>query len=1144
MKHAFVYLITLVCVAGNLLAQKPYEQLQFQSYTVDRGLSQNIVEAITQDSQGFMWFGTQDGLNRFDGKNFKTYYFKIGDTTSLSNNYVKVIYEDLNGDLWIGTYGGGINKFDKDSTFVRYQYNPKDQQSISDNVAYNIYQNDPDYLWIGTKEGINKMDLKAETFQVFVHRQNDLTSLTNNVIYAVSKSKEEDKIWVGTRSGLNLFNTKTGKVDWSITKFNQKNLDIRDLYLDDAGRLWLGTKGLGLLYLEPEQRTLQYFELADDGKGSSYVRKIYPNDSASLWIGTFGEGLYYVDLKSNVGVHFNKNYKQRSISENRIVDIYQDGASNFWIGTHGGGLNAFNLKANKFDHYAPNKKDSNSLSNASVNYIFEDSHGAVYIATDAGIDLVEDPDSEHLTFNNIIRSNSSELDSRGWLVFEDSRNTLWVGLWNYGLSSYDPESGELVSYMHDPTDSLSIASNYLESMIEDSLGNLWVGLVDGGLDYFDVEKKTFKHYNSEGGGKYSLSNNRVHALSYHDGALWVGTDYGLERYDPSIDGFRHYRYQSNDSLSLNYNIVRVVFEDSFGDLWIGTGGGGISKMLCQADGSVYFKHYTTKDGLPNNNIAAIIEDQNHHLWITTFKGVVRFDPEKEEFRSYSTNDGLQGQEFIRSSAAVISSGKVFIGGFNGLNVFDPNKITDSDYEPSVRLIGVDIFNNEKGQDHLEGNLSNITINQNDYLISFEVAVTDYTAVNKNKFSYQLLGFDNEWIDNGNRRHFSYTNLPAGAYQLKVRATNSDGIWSSNLLNLNISVIPPFWETLWFQLMAVVFIGVLIFGYIRMRVYNLKKSKETLKVLVSERTLEVQITNRKLLEEQGLVTEQKDQITLQHQEIVKQNNIIKRQNDDLKLANLQLEEVVDERTKELRDTNRELFASNHELDTFFYRAAHDLKGPISTILGLTYLALKEGPASHMKVYLDKLDDTAKRMSGILFNLQKINKIKHSSIDMSSFKIEDLVDDALEDNIHDNAHKEHFINYKLTGISGETRMVSDYVLLKIIFSNLFSNALKFSIPGEINRVEIHFSIDVQAKQYRITFQDFGIGIKKEYRDKIFDMFFIATDRNPGTGLGLYSVKMAVKKLGGSIIVDPSLEESSCFLLQLPLPAEELDKIELPV
>lgn len=1140
MRQIYIYLLLLFFLVNALFAQKkPHEQLQFQKYTVNEGLSQNIVEAILQDSEGFMWFGTQDGLNRFDGKNFKTFYFKIDDTSSLSNNYVKTIYEDLNGDLWIGTYGGGINKFDKRHSFQRYQHHPEDAQSISDNVANVVYQNTPEYLWIGTKEGLNKMHIRTGTFEHFFQEEGNKQSLTNNVIYSISKSTEAFKIWIGTKAGLNLFNLKTGRVEWSVLTFRGNSLDIRDLYLDDAGSLWIGTKGEGLLILDPHQQELRAIKLESTNLQAKYIRKIYPNDQGSIWVGTFGEGLFFLNNKEEVAFHFTKNNKQRSISNDRIVQIYQDATANFWIGTHGGGLNAFNLKAKKFNHYLPNIDRPNSLSNAAVNYIFEDKQGEIYVATDAGIDRVKDTTSGNLTFENIISSGSNSLDNRGWLLFEDSRDILWVGLWNYGLSRYDRKTGELASFTHDPNNPHSIASNFVESIVEDSLGNLWIGLIGGGLDYFDYQLKKFKHYKNDNSEENSLSNDRVHALTYdNDGDLWVGTDFGLDKYNPKIDGFEHYRYQSSDSLSINYNIVRVVFKDSFGSLWIGTGGGGISKILKSEGGKVYFKHYTTKDGLPNNNIAAIVEDQNHHLWITTYQGMVRFNPVTEEFRSYTTIDGLQGQEFIRRAAKVTSDGRIFVGGYNGLNVFDPNEIEDSNYEPAVRLIAVDIFNNNKERRRIESADVKLKLNHNDYLVSFEVSVTDYTSINKNKFAYRLEGFDNEWIDNANRRHFSYTNLPAGDYKLKVRATNSDGIWSKQMMEVELSVIPPFWETLWFQVLAVLLGLLFIFIYVRWRIYALRKSKDRLQTLVGKRTHEVELTNKKLIEEQLVVNEQKDQITSQHEEIVKQNKIIQQQNDELKLSNLQLEEVVDARTKELREANRELFASNHELDTFFYRAAHDLKGPVSTIQGLTYLALKEHPDKHMKLYLEKMDDTAKRMSGILFNLQKINKIKHTTAEATLFKITDLIEDALEDNIPDNADKDQFIQYQLKGITEQTEIYSDYVLLKIIFSNLFSNALKFSMPGEKTEVNIHFELNEESKQYRFIFEDFGVGIKKEYRDKIFDMFFIATDRNPGSGLGLYSVKMAVKKLGGSILVDPSFEQSSGFLLQLPFPTKKIE------
>ena len=1137
-------IICFLSISFRMFAQEPYEQMRFNSYSVDDGLSQNIVEAILQDSEGFMWFGTQDGLNRFDGGNFRTYYFKIDDSTSLSNNYVKVLYEDPKGNIWVGTYGGGLNKFDRKETFVRYTAESQKTNGINDNVVYNIVQTDENTLWMGTKSGLNQMNIREESFSHYT-AEKDKGDLVNNVVYALIKAEEANKLWVGTRNGLDLFDIKTKTTThFPNVKSDGTSIDVRDLYLDDNGTLWIATKGDGVFYKERMDNTFHHIKLSTDDEDPVYARKIYPGDNSSVWVGTFGEGLFYVNSDKEVEFTFKQSNKISTLSEDRVVAMYKDEASNYWVGTHGGGLNYFNLEANKFKHYTARKDEPNTLSHSAINYIYEDKGGQIYVATDAGIDIItNDSDkSGNLKFKNIIGSASEKLDDRGWLLYEDSENTLWVGLWNYGLSKYDRKTGKLTSYTHDPDDKSSIGSNYIESIEEDENGNLWIGLIGGGLDYFDKQSGTFKHYVNDKDNPSSLSNNRVHAITYDSkGRLWVGTDFGLNLYDPSSDGFKHFQYNADDSLSLNYDIVRVLYMDSNGTMWIGTAGGGISKMVETEDGDIRFQHFTTSDGLPNNNIAAIVEDDDHKLWITTFQGMASFNPITEEFRSYSTNDGLQGQEFIRRSALKSSDGRIFMGGYNGLNVFNPSNIQDATYEPDVRLVGVDIFNNKKTKKRLDFHEDTILLKYNDYLISFEVAATDYTSVNDNRYAYRLVGFDNEWVDNKNRRHFSYTNLPAGDYKLQVRATNSDGVWSPNTMSVSLSVIPPFWQTLWFQVFVVLLGGLVIFGYIRWRIYNLRRSKQKLKTLVGERTKEIEQVNQRLLKNQSLVNEQKDQISLQHEEIMKQNKIIQKQNDELKLANIQLEQTVKSRTKELRETNRELFASNHELDTFFYRAAHDLKGPVSTILGLTYLALKDGPDKQMHEYLRKMDDTAKRMSEILFNLQKINKIKHTNAEISEFRLMDVIHQALKDNIPDNEQIEQFINCDYYGVEDDTLIKCDFILLKIIFSNLFSNALKFSKPGEKTKVNIQFRSNEQSKTYRIVFEDFGVGIPEEFRDKVFDMFFIANDRNPGTGLGLYSTKMAVKKLGGSIIVDPSFESSSAFLVQIPFPAvvEEVEE-----
>jgi len=1127
----FLYLLIVQFLTFPIWAQNQLDNTDFNTLNVSSGLSQNIVESIFQGSNGFLWLGTQDGLNRYDGQDFVSYNYKIDDSTSLSNNYVKDIVEDRNGNLWIGTYGGGLNKFDKKSHFEHFIHNSEIGSSISNNVVYTIFQFSDSIYWVGTKNGLNKFNLKTEKFSNQFSDPENFPLLNNSVVYSISRANRKDEIWVGTREGLHKINTKTYQVEKFLKGENGlKDDDIRDLYFDRNGTLWIATKLGGLFYKTDNISRFQQIDLKFIDENELYARKIFPNNEGGVWLGTFGNGLFYIDHNFETKHHFQEGkYNPKALPSSNIVEIFQDKASNYWLGTHGGGISSFNLNQKKFDLYQPRDEDPFSISNDAVNYIFEDSRGDIYIANDAGIDLVLE-DSGNLKFQQIISSYSGYPDDRGWLLFEDSDSTLWVGLWNFGLSKYDRTTGKLTSYKNIEGDSTSITTNFIESIAEASDGKLWIGLLaDGGLAVFDKQTKKFKRYQHDVNDPNSLSNNRVHKIFIDSkDRIWLATDFGLDLYQPETDDFKHFRYDKMDSTSINYNIIRIVVEDSESNIWIGTGGGGFAKMI-ETENGIQFKSFTEEDGLVNNNIAGIAEDLNGDLWITTYKGISRFDPETSEFKNYDSSDGLQGEEFVRRSITTLKDGRIFAGGFNGLNVFRPENIEESTYQPEINIVSATVSSETGQRDLNDFSIDSILLDHNDYLLSFEIASTDLSNSDKIEYSYILEGFNKEWIHNKNRRHFTFTNLPPGEYNLKIKGTNADGKWSNKIREVYINVDPPFWATPWFRILFIATLVILVLAYIQLRIRYLKRSRKKLKMKVEDRTSELEIANKHLMENQSLVVNQKEEISIRNEEIAQKNAIIQKQNDELKLSNLQLEEMVDERTRELRETNDNLKIAKHEFDTFFYRAAHDLKGPVSTILGLCYLALKETDEKTSMFYFEKVNETAERMNNILFNLQKINKLKQQSVLVESYNIRNLLIDAAKENIPDNEAWQQFIDIELK--AEDETILTDSVHFKVIFSNLINNSIKFSKGAEKPNVVIEFIKDKKNNTYQIVFEDFGLGINPEIKDKIFNMFFVATEHKRGLGLGLYSVKLAVSKLGGEIHLDEN--KPACFVIELPIP-----------
>jgi len=849
----------------NLYAQ--INDIRFERISLEQGLSQGTIWAIIQDSKGFMWFGTADGLNKYDGYSFTIYNHDPRDSTSISNNTIIAICEDKSGTLWIGTAGGGLNRFDRETEkfthyrndpsnpnslsddqvisihedkngtlwigtenrglnrfdretekFTHYQHDPSNPKSLSSDHIFRIFEDKSSVLWIGTNEGLNKFDKECNIFIPFKHDPNIQNSLTNNWINAIYEDKS-GALWIGTSDGLNkLILSEIKEYDMARLKFvhykhdpmNPNSLSdsrIRSIYEDKSGNLWIGTAGGGLNRLVPSstsRQTLNEIEESDRETGtfvhykndpkdpnslsSDNVRSIFEDKSGVLWIGMNGEGLNKYFSSKKKFVHYkNDPYDPNSLSHNYVYSIYQDKDGIFWIGTMGGGLNKFNRERKTFTHYQNDLSNPNSLSNNSVLSICESRHDgttSLWIGTSGGLDkLVLNPDS--------------------------------IG------KGFDKEKAQFVHYKHDPANPNSpnsLSDSTVTSIIEDKSGNLWIGTYSG-LDKFDKEKKQFVHYKHDPANLNSLSKGRVRAI-FEDksGMLWIGTDAGgLNKFNPSNEQFMHYIHDPANPNSLSQNFVLSIYEDpsvSERILWIGTNGGGLNRLDKEKD---EFKIFTKNDGLPNNVIYGILGDNHGNLWLSTNKGLSKFNPQTETFKNYDVTDGLQSNEFNKGAYYTSNNGEMFFGGINGFNSFYPDSIKDNPYIPPVVITKFKKFNTIIKFDISD--TEEIELSYRDKYLSFEFVALDYTNPQQNQYRYTMKGFDEDWIDAGTRRFATYTNLDPGKYIFKVKGSNSDGKWNEQGVSIKIVIKPPFWKSWWFIIISAVFLILIGYTWIRQRVHE-------------------------------------------------------------------------------------------------------------------------------------------------------------------------------------------------------------------------------------------------------------------------------------------------------------------------------------
>ena len=864
-KCCFVFL-----VFQFLTVQINSQDLKFKHFNLESGLSQLTVYSIVQDHKGFMWFGTGDGLNRYDGYKFKIFRNDPLDSNSISNNEIRCLYEDHSNRLWIGTLGGGLSLFNpKTNSFTNYQNDPKNPTSISHNKVWAIFQDKYGNLWIGTSGGLNLFNQKTNSFKRYVNNLNNLFSISNNSIRAIYQDKS-GRLWIGTNGGgLNLFNYKSGNFKrYMNDPKNPKSISgniVSSIFEDHSGRLWLGTAGDGFNLFN--DKTEEFVRYKNDPKiknslSHNSVWSIFEDDSHKLFIGTRGGGLNVFDSKSNQFFHYTKNPQDpESISDNSVWTFCKDKSGRIWLGTSYSGIDYIDTKKKKFELYKNDPENPTSLSSSGIWSIIEDKHSNLWVGTNGGgLNLL---DSKSKTFKHYkVKPNdpNSITDSIVYKIYEDKSGGIWAGTESGGLNRLDSERKKFTIYKNEKNNPSPVANFKIYAIIEDHFGNMWFGTAGRGLSRFYPESEQFENFINYPNDSGSLSNNKIMSL-FEDSKnrLWIGTDGGgLNLFNYEKNNFLIFRNDPKNHFSLSSNAVHSIYEDRSGRLWIGTYGGGLNLFNTQSNTFVSFKE---NDGLANNVIYGILEDGKGRLWLSTNNGLSRFAPPtdstlltggKGEFRNYDIDDGLQSNEFNQGAVFKGSDGRMYFGGMNGFNVFHPDSIYDDEYVPPIVLTGVEIFNKKvtEGKE-VNGFILPISITELDELIlsyqesvfTLEFSALSFVHPEKNKFAYFLEGFDKEWNYTDSKRRFAtYTNLDPGTYFFRVKGSNHDGKWNDEGRTLKIIITPPWWKTWWARIgYILLFIG-FVTKYIQ---YRTNKTKEVSQRIIEEQKQKALITESEL-----------------------------------------------------------------------------------------------------------------------------------------------------------------------------------------------------------------------------------------------------------------------------------------------------------
>ena len=921
----FICLLNLV-FAVSLLAQN--NDLKYKRISIEQGLSQTTVYCIFQDAKGFMWFGTRDGLNKYDGYEFTVYKHERADSNSLSNNSVRAICEDASGTLWIGTEGG-LNRFDHSTEkFIHFKNNPEDPNSISHNNIRTILTNQSGTLWIGTAGGgINKMDSSNSTFTSYQNDPGNPNSLSGDLIYTMCENKK-GMLWIGTvGGGLNLFDPKTESFKhYKNDPGNPKSLSdnsVNTVFEDSNKTLWVGTRNGGLnKFIPSDDHFIQYKKNPSDLNTLIHnnVNAICEGEPGILWIGTYGGG---ISRMSSEGVHKGifRNYQHDpndpySLGHNLIRSIYKDQSGIIWIGTSEAGINKYDRKKRKFSLIERKNDVPNSLSAPSVSSIYKDKKDILWVGTyGGGLNRALYP-SNALTEQDKMGSPSpgfqhfrhdpNDPKSLGhdvvYSIYEDRSGMMWLGTLDSGLHQFLPDSdlsktaieknGAFTKYIHDPNNPKSLSNDRVMSIYEDAneAGQiLWIGTY-GGLNRFDRTNGTFTHFRHDPADATSLSDDRVNTI-YEDQSdnLWIGTRRGgLNKFDRKSNVFIRYQ-QTDHPNSLSHNEINAIHESrkEAGVLWIGTLG-GLNKFMVKQE---TFIHYGEQEGLVNTGITGILEDDQGQLWISTLNGVSKFDPQKENFKNYDVDDGLQSNEFNLGAYYKSNDGKMYFGGINGLNTFYPDSIKESQHIPPILITAFKTFDKIVKKDIPPND--EITLSYKDKYLTFEFVALDFSNSDKNQYAYKMEGFDEEWIYAGTRRLATYTNLDPGSYTFNVKGSNSDGVWNEVGTSITILITPPWWETWWAYALYAFLLAGSIYAYLQYKIriqakelaierrtsehllrvnqsYSRFVPKEFFKVLGRENILDVHLGNQIEKEVTVLFSDIRSYTTLSESMTVKKN----------------------------------------------------------------------------------------------------------------------------------------------------------------------------------------------------------------------------------------------------------------------------------
>jgi len=1078
----------------------------FDHINIDDGLSSNIVKGVVEDKNGFIWFGTSNGLNRYDGKNISIFQHDPNIPGSLSDNHVSTLFVDSQGTMWVGTMQGGLCRLREDGTFDIFKHNLDDPTSISHNQIWCIYEDSRKHLWIGTQMGLNRMDRHAGTFERFTD--------------IIANSDEDAAVL-------------------SITE-------------DKAGRMWIGTWTNGLYLLIPEwhlprQDKITFLPVSQNTQklGSNNVWTLHTDSRGQLWVGVYHGGVYlmnppdcddyYTCAPEDFTFKTVKHHRIDRENNNAILSFWEDEQSNLYIG-HDLGLSGIQL--NNFYKYP----DKNSLTffdflnvetcafNRQVNDIYQDNNGLIWVAHAKGVHKYF---GNQLKFkkqlNSFCLNNETSVTS---FCTDEQNDKLWIGISGEGLVTQELSTGKM-EHLHYEVRDKPLLEN-ISSIYKDDKGTIWLGSRAQGAIFSLRMKNNHPVIQYEFSTKLGnpTTRNIIHKITKANGdKIWVVTLAGLYLYNPMNGTYRFFNSQQSDDWE-GEPFDMIHYNDTTN--WFATAGGGLHKLIHKGD-SVYFEIHNSQKGIKSNilfdielvgediwigsesgvqkynipqdsfyripvldqringKVLSITHDEAQRIWFSTNDGLFCYAPKTNMLSNYSADEGLLADFEFRSSYRT-PQGRVYFGGIDGYVDFKGDDILRTNTDDKTQITDLKIFEKSVvvGQidPHLDApilqqsitNTENITLSPKHKTITIEYSVLDYLAPHQYEYAYMLEGFEDDWKFVGKKTSVTYTNLRPGEYTFHIKARSKTGNWTP-VKELNIEVLVPYWQQWWFILGCICLLSLCIYAYMRYREYNIRNENEKLDKLVKQRT-EALDRNIKELQESEATLHKK---------------------------NIELQQLLE---------------SNTELEQFARAVAHDLKQPIRSIEGFSSLLKrklekKEVLGETEKEFFGLIKQGVLNMDQLITGLLEYSKVSSSQGDkFSTFSTEEIIL-TVKSNLSQQIEES---GTTLTYDHIPSQVYGVQVKLVQLFQNLISNSIKFRKKDEPCTIKI--SAEEQRRHWLFRLEDNGIGIPFESRAKVFQVFKRAHANYEGTGIGLATCKRIIQQHGGDIWVDSEFEGGAIF------------------